>query len=159
MRIGLAVSEYREGTSKQITVAAGSFKVTDDGICAVGQSEYWGTATIQCKTALNEPAFAAHLDPVSTTCTLPDTTWPSLQLRRNDGNSSADFGGGAGLFPVRPFEINFGAAGDPSGQKAAVSIVCPGTKFTVATPVPFSRYSIETEIQAVHLGSYRAFDY
>ena len=158
MQIDLAVSEYREGTPKQITVPAGSFKVTDDGICAAGIGSYWATATLQCKSAMNEPAFAAHLDPKSTTCTLPDTTWPSVQLRRNDGNPSADFGGGAGLFPVHPFDINFGAATNPSGDKA-VSIVCPGTNFTIATPAPFSRYRIETEIQAVHLVSYRASDF
>ena len=158
MRIGLAVSEYREGTSKQITVAAGSFRVTDDGICAVVQSRYPAAATLQCKSALNEPTFAAHLDPMSTTCTLPDSTWPSLQLRRNDGNPRADFVGGAGLFPVQPFEINFGAANNPRGDKTA-SLVCPGTNFSIATPAPFSRHRIETEIQAVHLESYRAFDF
>lgn len=158
LRIDLAVSEFREGTAKQITVPAGSFKVTDDGICAVGQARYWATATLQCKSALNEPAFAAHMDPKSTTCTLPDSTWPSLQLPRNDGNPSAEFGGGAGLFPVHPFEINFGAATNPSGDKA-LSIVCPGTNFSVATPALFSRYSIQTEIQAVHLGSYRGYDF
>jgi hypothetical protein len=158
MRVGLAVSEYREGTAKQITVTAGSFNVTDHGICTVGLGRYWSTAALQCKSALNEPAFAAHLDPMSTTCTLPDSTWPSLQVRRNNGNASPDFGGGAGLVPVQPFEINFGAATNPSGDKA-ISIVCPGTKFSIATPVPFSRYRIETEIQAVHLASYRAFDF
>jgi hypothetical protein len=158
MRIDLAVSEYREGTPKRITVAAGGFKVTDDGICAVGQRRYSYTAILQCKSALNEPAFAAHLDPRSTTCTLPDSIWPSLQLRRNDGNPRADFGGGAGLFPVQPFEIDFGAATNPSGDKAA-SIVCPGTNFSIATPAPFSRYRIETEIQAVQLVSYRASDF
>jgi hypothetical protein len=158
MRIGLAVSEYREGTPKQITVAAGSFKVTDDGICAVGQGRYWATATLQCKSAMNEPAFAAHMEPMSTTCALPGSTWPSLQLRRNDGNPSADFGGGAGLFPVHPFEINFGAATNPEGDKA-ISIVCPGTNFSIATPALFRRYRIETEIQAVRLGSYRASDF
>lgn len=158
MRIALAVSEYREGTPKQITVTAGTFNVTDDGMCAVGQNSYSSAASLQCKTALNEPAFAAHLDPMSTTCTLPDSKWPSLQLRRNDGNPTADFGGGAGLFPVRPFAIDFGAATNPSDDKA-VSIVCPGTKFSIATPAPLSRYRIETEIQAVHLGSYRSFDY
>jgi len=158
MRIDLAVSEYREGTAKQITVAAGSFKVTDDGICTAGQGRYWATATLQCKSAMNEPAFAAHLDPMSTTCALPDSTWPSLQLRRNYGNSSADFGGGVGLFPVHPFEINFGAATNPKGDKA-ISIVCPGTNFSIATPALFSRYRIETEIQAIRLGSYRTYDY
>jgi hypothetical protein len=158
MRIDLAVSEYREGTPQQITAAAGSFKVTDDGICTVGQGRYWSTATLQCKSAMNKPAFAAHMDPKSTTCSLPDSNWPSLQLRRNDGNSTAEFGGGAGLFPVHPFEINFGAATNPSGDKA-ISIVCPGTSFSIATPEPFSRYRIETDIQAVHLGSYRGFDY
>jgi hypothetical protein len=158
MRIGLAVSEYREGTAKQVTLTAGSFNVTDDGMCAIGLRSYSYTASLQCKSALNEPAFAAHLDPMSTTCTLPDSTWPSLQLRRYDGNASADFGGGAGLFPVQPFQIDFGAATNPGGDKA-VSIVCPGTKFSIATPVPFSRYRIETEIQAVHLASYRAFDF
>jgi hypothetical protein len=158
MRIGLAVSEYREGTPKQITVAAGSFKVTDDGICTAGEGRYWATATLQCKSAMNEPAFAAHMDPVSTTCALPDSTWPSLQLRRNDGNATGDFGGGAGLFPVRPFEINFGAASDPKGEKA-VSIVCPGTKFSIATPEIFRRYRIETEIHAIHLRSYRAYGF
>ena len=159
MRIDLAVSEYREGTPKQITVAAGEVsRVTDDGICAAEQGRYWATATLQCKSALNEPAFAAHLDPKSTTCALPDSTWPSLQLRRNDGNPSADFGGGAGLLPVRPFEINFGAATNPSGDQA-VSIICPGTNFSLATPALFSRYRIETEIHAVHLASYRAYDY
>jgi len=158
MRIDLAVSEYREGTPEQITVAAGSFKVTDDGICAVGQSRYWSAATLQCKSALNEPAFAAHLDPKSTTCTLPDSNWSSLQLRRNDGNPSAEFGGGAGLLPVHPFEINFGAATNSSGDKA-LSIVCPGTNFSIATPALFSRYRIETGIQAVHLGSYRGYEF
>jgi hypothetical protein len=158
MRIDLAVSEYREGTSKQITVAAGSFKVTDGAICSVGQTPYSYNASLQCKTALNEPAFAAHLDPVSTTCTLPDYTWPSLQVRRNDGNPRAEFGGGAGLFPVHPFEINFGSATNPSGDKAA-SIVCPGTNFRIATPAPLSRYRIKTEIQAIHLPSYRTFDF
>jgi len=158
MRIGLAVTEYREGAPKQITVAASSFKVTDDGICSVGQTRYLYTATLQCKSALNEPAFAAHLDPVSTTCTLPDSTWPSLQVRRSYGNPRTDFGGGAGLFPVQPFEIDFGAATDPSGNKAT-SIVCPGTHFSIATPAPFSWYRIETKIQAVHLVSYRAFDF
>lgn len=158
MQIGLAVTEYREGTSKQITVAAGSFKVTDDGICSVGKTPYSYTATLQCKSALDEPAFAAHLDPVSTTCTLPDSTWPSLQVRRSDGNPRADFESGVGLFPVQPFEIDFGAATNPSGDKAA-SIVCPGTNFSIATPVPFSRYRIETEIQAVHLVSYRASEF
>jgi hypothetical protein len=158
MRIGLAVSEYREGTVKQIMVTAGSFNVTDDGICAIGQRSYSYAAGLQCKSALNEPTFAAHLDPMSTTCTLPDTRWPSLQLRRNAGDPKGDFGGVAGLFPVQPFEINFGAAINPAGDKA-VSIVCPGTKFSIATPVLFSRYRIETEIQAVHLGSYRSFDY
>jgi hypothetical protein len=158
MRIGLAVSEYREGTPKQITVAAGSFKVTDDGICAAGQGRYWATATLQCKSAMNELAFAAHMDPMSTTCALPDPTWPSLQLRRNDGNATADFGGGAGLFPVQPFQINFGAATNPRGDKA-ISIVCPGTNFRIAKPALFRRYRIETEIQAIHLGSYRAYDF
>jgi hypothetical protein len=158
MRIDLAVSEYREGTPKQITVAAGRFKVTDDGICTVGKSRYSYTDTLQCKSALDEPAFAAHLDPASTTCTLPDPTWPSLQVRRSAGNATGDFEGGIGLFPVQPFEINFGAAINPSGDKA-VSIVCPGTKFSIATPAPFSRYRIETEIQGVHLGSYRARDF
>jgi hypothetical protein len=158
MRIGLAVSEYREGTVKQIMVTAGSFNVTDDGICAIGQRSYSYAAGLQCKSALNEPTFAAHLDPMSTTCTLPDTRWPSLQLRRNAGDPKGDFGGVAGLFPVQPFEINFGVAINPAGDKA-VSIVCPGTKFSIATPVLFSRYRIETEIQAVHLGSYRSFDY
>ncbi|MGA7556997.1 MAG: hypothetical protein WBW54_24885, partial [Candidatus Acidiferrales bacterium] len=84
--------------------------------------------------------------------------WPSLQLRRNDGNPTADFGGGAGLLPVRPFEINFGAATNPSGDKA-LSIVCPGTKFSIATPAPFSQYRIETRIEAVRLGNYRGYDF
>jgi len=158
MRIDLAVSEYHEGTPTQITVAAGSFKVTDDGICAVGQRSNSYTASLQCKSALDEPAFAAHLDPVSTACTLPDSSWPSLQLRRNDGNPSADFGGGAGLFPVQPFQIDFGAATNPSGDKA-FSIICQETKFSIATPLLSSRYRIETEIQAIHLASYRGFDY
>jgi hypothetical protein len=159
IRIGLAVSEFREGTPMQITATARTFKVTDYGICtAAAQTGYWAIATLQCKSALNEPAFAAHLDPQNTTCTLPDSKWPSLQLRRNDGYPTADFGGGAGLFPVRPFEINFGAATNPSGDKA-LSIVCPGTKFSVATPAPFSRYRIETRIEAVHLGNYRGFDF
>jgi hypothetical protein len=158
MRIGLAVTEYREGTPMQITVAAGNFRVTDDGICAAGQGRYWATATLQCKSAMNEPAFAAHMQPMSTTCALPDSTWPSLQLRRNDGNPSAEFGGGAGLFPVHPFEINFGAASNSTGDKA-LSIVCPGTNFSVATPALFSRYRIETEIQAVHLANYRGYGF
>jgi len=158
LRISLAVSEYREGTSREITVAAGSFKVTDGGICAAGQGRYWASTTLQCKSAMNEPAFAAHLDPKSSTCNLPDPTWPSLQLPRNDGNPSAEFGGGAGLFPVHPFEINFGAATNPKGDKA-LSIVCPGTKFSIATPAPYSRYRIATEIQAVHLATYRNYDF
>ena len=158
MRIGLAVSEYREGAPKQITVAAGNFKLTEGVICSVGQKRYFYNAALQCKTALNEPAFAAHLDPKSTTCTLPDSSWPSLQFRRNDGNATADFGGGAGLFPVQPFEIDFGAATNPSGNKS-VSIVCPGTNFSIATPERFSRYRIKTEIQAVRLANYRASDY
>ena len=158
MRIDLAVSEYRESAPQQITAATGSFKVTDDGICTVGQGRYGSTVTLRCKSAMNEPAFAAHLDPKSTTCTLPDSNWPSLQLGRNDGNPSAEFGGGAGLFPVHPFEINFGAATNPSGDKA-ISIICPGTSFSVSTPALFGRYRIETEIQAVHLGSYRAYDF
>jgi hypothetical protein len=132
MRIDLAVSEYREGRATQITVAGGRFKVTDDGVCTAGQGRYWATATLQCKSAMNEPAFAAHMEPMSTTCALPDSTWPSLQLRRNEGNPSAEFGGGAGLFPVHPFEINFGAATNPKGDKA-LSIVCPGTNFSLAT--------------------------
>ncbi len=157
IRIGVAVSEFREGTPRQITVAAGTFMVTDDGICVDGQNGYGSTANLQCKSALNEPAFAPHLDPQNTTCTLPDSKWPSLRLRRDDGHPSADFGGGAGLFPVRPFEINFGAATNPSGD-TALSIVCPGTKFSIATPAPFSRYRIEA-LQAVHLGNHRGFDY
>lgn len=135
MRIDLAVTEYREGTSKQVTVTAGSFKVTDDGICSVGNTTYSYTTTLQCKSALNEPTFAAHMDPASTTCTLPDSTWPSLQVRRNDGNPTADIESGVGLFPVQPFEIDFGAATNPSGDKA-ISIVCPGTHVTIATPAP-----------------------
>jgi hypothetical protein len=95
---------------------------------------------------------------MSTTCALPDSTWPSLQLRRNEGNPSAEFGGGAGLFPVHPFEINFGAATNPKGDKA-ISIVCPGTNFSLATPALFRRYRIETEIQAVRLGGYLGSDY
>ena len=158
LRISLAVTEYREGTSKQITVTAGSFKVTDDGLRSVGQSPYRYNASLQCKSALNEPAFAAHLDPASTTCTLPDPTWPSLQVRRSDGNATADVESGVGLFPVQPFEIDFGAATNPSGDKAA-SIVCPGTNFSVATPAPFRRYRVETEMQAIHLASYRASDF
>jgi hypothetical protein len=156
MQIDLAVSEYREGAPTQITVAAGSFKVTDDGICVVSQSSYWGTSTLQCKSALNEPAFAAHLDPINTTCNLPDSTWPSLQLPRSDGNPNADFVGGVGLFPVQPFEINFGAATNPSRDKA-ISIVCPGTNFSIVKPALFRRSRIETEIRAVLLGSYRAY--
>ncbi|MGA8406794.1 MAG: hypothetical protein WB680_06410 [Candidatus Acidiferrales bacterium] len=159
MRIGLAVTEFREGKPRQIKVVAGSFMITDAGICAAAaQTSYWATATLQCKSALNEPAFAAHLDPKSTTCTLPDRAWPSLQLPRNDGNPTADFEGGAGLFPVQPFEINFGAAISPSGDKA-VSIVCPGTSFSIATPARFSRYRIAMEIQAVHLADFRASDF
>ncbi|MGA7186903.1 MAG: hypothetical protein WBY66_00250 [Candidatus Acidiferrales bacterium] len=158
IRIGLAVTEFREGIPQQITVAAGSFKVTDDGICSVRPTRYLFTGALQCKSALNEPAFAAHLDPQNTTCTLPDSKWPSLQLRRNDGNPTADFGGGAGLLPVRPIEINLGAATNPSGDKA-LSIVCPGTKFSIATPAPFSQYRIETRIEAVRLGNYRGYDF
>ena len=94
---------------------------------------------------------------MSTTCTLADSTGPSLQLRRYDGNASADFGGGAGLFPVQLLQIDFGAGSNPSGEKT-VSMVCPGTKFSLAALGPFSRYRIETVIQALQLANYRAFD-
>jgi hypothetical protein len=158
MRVELAVSEYREGPAQQITVAAGSFRLNNDAICSLGTGEYSSTTSLQCWSALNEPAFAAHLDPVSTTCTLPDRTWPSLQDRRNSGDSSADFGGGAGLFPVRPFDIDFGTATDPSG-KNSVSIVCPGTNFSLATPALFSRYRLGTSIKGIHLADYRTYSY
>jgi hypothetical protein len=157
MRIGLAISEYREGAPKQITVTEGTFKVTDDGICALGKGRFSDTSTLECKSALNEPAFAAHLVPRSTTCTLPDPTWPSMQFRRSDGNTSAEFGGGAGLVPVHPFRIDFGSASDPSGD--LVSIICPGTNFSISPLAPFSQYRIETKIRAAHLGNYRSYNF
>jgi hypothetical protein len=158
MRVSLALSEYREGAPQQITATTGTFNVTEDGICSVGKNGYWITDTVRCKAALNEPAFAAHMDPASTTCTLPDASWPSLQIRRNDANPRLDFGGGAGLVPVMPFEVNFGGAAGPRGENS-LSIMCPGTKFSVATPALLSRYRIETKIQAVHLASYLPFNF
>jgi hypothetical protein len=152
MRVDLAVSEYREGESKQITIPTGSFMVTDDAICSVGPSSYWAKSILVCKSALNKPAFTAHLDPANSTCTLPDPTWPSLQQRRNDGASDSE--GGFPLVPVDPFQISFGAATNPAGDKA-VSIVCPGTKIELAIPALRSRYRIGTEIRGVRLGSYR----
>jgi hypothetical protein len=155
MRIGLAVTEYREGTPKQVTVTADSFKVTDSGICSIGQARYFDSPVVKCKAAFSEPVFAAHLDPARTTCTLPDSTWPSLQITRNAGNPDVDLGGGLGLFPVQPFEIDFGGATDPSGKKT-VSVVCPGTSFGIATLDRLRQYRIETGIEATHLANYRS---
>jgi len=159
MRIDLAISEFREGTtSKLIMITAGTFRVTDAVVCAIGEASYSDIGMLQCKNALNEPAFAAHLDPMSTTCTSADFSWPSMQLQRSYGNPVTQFGGGAGLFPVQPFLINFGTASSPDGKKSG-SIVCPGTKFRVATPEPFRQYRIETKIQAVDLANYRPADF
>jgi hypothetical protein len=158
MQIDLAIDEYREGASKQISVTAGNFKVTDDLICALGRSRFGDTGALKCKSALNDPAYAAHLDPLSTTCKLPDTTWPSLQERRNVGRSEADTAGGAGLFAVQPSDIDFGQAANPRGDKI-ISIVCPGTNFSLATPAFFSRYRVGTSIQGIHLADYRTFSY
>jgi hypothetical protein len=152
MQIELAVDEYREGASRQIAVAAGGFKVTEDLICTGGDR------ALHCKSALNGPAFAAHLDPLTTTCNLPDSTWPSLQESRNEGRAEADFGGGAGLVPVQPSDIDFGIAANLRGDKIA-SIVCPGTIFTLATPAHFSRYRVQAAIQGIHLADYRTFNY
>ncbi len=158
MRIDLAVSEYREvTTSKLITITAGTFKVTDSLACTIEEASYSDVGVLQCKDALNEPAFAAHLDPMSTTCTGADSAWPSMQRQRSYGNPVTQFGGGVGLLPIQPFGISFGDASSPDGKKSA-SILCPGTKFRVATPEPFRRYRIETKIQAVHLANYRPAD-
>jgi len=59
---------------------------------------------------------------------------------------------------VRPFDIDFGAATDPSG-KNPVSIVCPGTNFSLATPALFSRYRLGTSINGIHLTDYRTYSY
>jgi hypothetical protein len=80
-----------------------------------------------------------------------------MQFRRSDGNTSAEFGGGAGLVPVHPFRIAFGSASDPTGDE--VSIICPGTNFSISPLAPFSQYRIETKIRAAHLGNYRTYNF
>jgi hypothetical protein len=156
MRIDFALSDYREGAPQQITMTAGKFSVTPDGLCSIGRDGYWVMPILLCKAASGEPAYAAHMDPMNTTCSLPDPTWPNLQIQRDSGNPEQDFGGGAGLVPVQPFSINFGAADEPGGVKA-LPILCPGTKFSLAPLTRAPRYRIETEIQQIHLKTYTGY--
>jgi hypothetical protein len=151
LRVELAVSQYHEHFLGPVTVAATDFRVTNDGICSGADVRVF--RALRCRAALNEPAFTAQFSPLDTTCTLPDASWPSLQVRRYDAAVSAEFGGGAGVVPIHPFDINFGEATDPSGKKS-VFIICPGTKFDLAKPVHVGQYRVESEVQAVRLPDY-----
>jgi hypothetical protein len=151
MQMWLALHEYRETNPRRLTVTQKSFFVTDDANCTAEISQFW---EINCKSADGEPAFAAHMNPSTTMCPAPDPTWPSLNVLRNNGNLSDEAGDGAGLFPVQPFNIDFGELESPDGKSRA-PFLCPGTTFEIATLESNRQYQIEAEIHGIYLRDYR----
>ncbi len=150
VHVSFALTSYRETDFRQVVSQGREFTVPGIGVCWLESA-----LLVRCRSPLKSPPLMAQMDPSTSTCPPPPG---AASLNGMIGYAWGGAGSWSpadlGISPIAQSRIPFHLGSDQELTPFPTPGLCPGTPFTVSTPVKGKSVRIEAELDGIRLADY-----
>jgi hypothetical protein len=153
LQLELALTEFQEADTSDLTLQDGEFPEERLGICHLG--ERYHLSMIDCQRPFEAPGLMATFDPATANCEVPKDEVQFFQDRIS--HAWFDYSSSGRLNPVDDYQIYFGSgewvwgSEETTPRIAKRVYLCPGAKVRLARPEEKKHFRIKLEMDGVRL--------